>query len=80
MLEKTLLLAHLPDWGRFKTVKTLTFFILILMKKADGEERTSIIVTPLNLLGRQMEADMKNSEVTTIAVSHDTETAKTHIF
>ena len=58
--------------------KTLTFFIPILMKKADGKERTSIIVTPLNLLGRQMEADMKNSEITTIAVSH--ETAKTHVF
>ena len=58
--------------------KTIAFFILILMKKADGKERTSIIVTPLNLLGRQMEADMKNSEITTIAVS--CETAETHVF
>jgi hypothetical protein len=48
------------------------------MKKADGEERTSIIVTPLNLLGKQMEDDMKASEITTVAVSHDT--AKTSLF
>ena len=49
--------------------KTLTFFILIPMKKVDGKERTSIIVTPLNPLDRQVKADMKNSELTTIAVS-----------
>jgi superfamily II DNA helicase RecQ len=58
--------------------KTLTFFIPLLMKKADGEERTSIIVTPLNLLGKQMEDDMKASEITTVAVSRDT--AKTSLF
>jgi hypothetical protein len=48
------------------------------MKKVDGEERTSIIVTPLNLLGKQMEDDMKASEITTVAVSCDT--AKTSLF
>ena len=50
----------------------------MLMKKADGEERTSIVVTSLNLLGKPMEDDTRKSEITTIALSR--ETAKTSLF
>ena len=50
--------------------KTLTFWMPILMAIADGhQEKISFVVTPLNLLGKQNEAQLKEANVTAISIS-----------
>ena len=50
--------------------KTLTFWIPILMALEDGEDKMSIVVTPLNLLGKQNKEALDNAGIYGIAISH----------
>ena len=49
--------------------KTLTFWIPILMALEDGKDKMSIVVTPLNLLGKQNKEALDKAGIKGIAVS-----------
>ena len=49
--------------------KTLSFWIPLLMALEDGRDAMTIVVTPLNLLGKQNEALLEKAGISAIAVS-----------
>ena len=49
--------------------KTLSFWIPLLMTREDGRDVMTIVVTPLNLLGKQNEALLEKAGISAIAVS-----------
>ena len=51
--------------------KTLSFCIALLMVLADGKDKMEVIVTPLNLLGKQTIRDLATADVKAIAVSKE---------
>jgi ATP-dependent DNA helicase RecQ len=51
--------------------KTLSFWIPLLMAQEDGQEKTSFVVTPLNLLGEQNVKILKEAGLPAIAVSKE---------
>ena len=57
--------------------KTLTFWIPILMALEDGEDKMSIVVTPLNLLGKQNKEALDAAGINGIAVSRHNATPET---
>jgi superfamily II DNA/RNA helicase len=57
--------------------KTMSFWIPLLMALEDGEDKMSIVVTPLNLLGKQNVKVLEEAGLPAISVSKenaDTET------
>lgn len=52
--------------------KTLTFWIPLLMALDEGQDKLTIIVTPLNLLGRQNVDNLKEVGITVVAVDAET--------
>jgi ATP-dependent helicase YprA (DUF1998 family) len=52
--------------------KTLTFWIPLLMALEEGRDKVSIVVTPLNLLGKQNVESLKNAGIRAVAVDGDT--------
>ena len=57
--------------------KTLSFWIPLLMALEDGKDKMSIVVTPLNLLGKQNEKVLHDAGLPAIAVSKENATNKT---
>jgi superfamily II DNA/RNA helicase len=51
--------------------KTLSFWIALLMVLEDGEDMMEVIVTPLNILGKQTISDLGAADVNAIAVSKE---------
>ena len=49
--------------------KTLTFWIPILMTLKEGVDKMSIVVTPLNLLGKQNKEALDKAGIKGIAIS-----------
>lgn len=49
--------------------KTLSFWLPIAMSMEEGEEKISVVVTPLNLLGKQNESQLVEAGIPAIAVS-----------
>ncbi|KAI0639543.1 P-loop containing nucleoside triphosphate hydrolase protein [Trametes polyzona] len=54
--------------------KTLSFWIPLLMALEDGEDKCAIIVTPLNILGKQNVDILKNAGMSAVAVDGTTAT------
>ena len=48
--------------------KTLTFWIPLLMALEEGQDKLTIVVTPLNLLGKQNVDNLKEVGITAVAV------------
>ena len=59
------------------TGKTLSFWIPLLMALEDGLDKMSIVVTPLNLLGKQNVMDLEKASLAAIAVSCENVNANT---
>ncbi|EPQ54869.1 P-loop containing nucleoside triphosphate hydrolase protein [Gloeophyllum trabeum ATCC 11539] len=57
--------------------KTLAFWTPLLMAMADGEDRCIIVVSPLNLLGRQNVQLLEDAGLKGVAIEAKTATAKT---
>jgi ATP-dependent helicase YprA (DUF1998 family) len=59
--------------------KTLSFWIplLIMMALEEGQEKMSIVVTPLNLLGQQNKTSLDMAGLPAIAVNKDNANAQT---
>jgi len=57
--------------------KTLTFWIPILMALEEGKDKMSIVVTPLNLLGKQNKEALDKAGIKAIAVSRHNATPHT---
>ena len=57
--------------------KTLTFWIPILMAIEEGEDKMSIVVTPLNLLGKQNKEALDAAGINGIAISRRNATSQT---
>ena len=57
--------------------KTLTFWIPILMALEEGKDKMSIVVTPLNLLGKQNKEALDKAGIKAIAVSRHNATPRT---
>ena len=57
--------------------KTLTFWIPILMALEDGEDKMSVVVTPLNLLGKQNKEALDAAGINRVAISHCNSTPQT---
>ncbi len=57
--------------------KTLSFWIPLLMALEDGEDKMSIVVTPLNLLGKQNVQALEEAQLPAISVSKDNASTKT---
>ncbi len=58
--------------------KTLTFWIPLLMAQADGiEDAVVVVITPLNLLGKQNTNSLAQANISAIGVSRDNATDKT---
>ena len=57
--------------------KTLSFWIPLLMALEDGLDKMSIVVTPLNLLGKQNVTDLEKAGLAAIAVSSENANADT---
>jgi ATP-dependent DNA helicase RecQ len=51
--------------------KTLSFWIPLLMALEEGLDKQIIVVTPLNLLGKQNEWLLKKADITAIAVDKE---------
>src|SRR6266498_3867334 len=51
--------------------KTMSFWIPLLMALEDGHDRMTVVVTPLNLLGKQNVKVLEEGGLTAIAVSKD---------
>jgi superfamily II DNA helicase RecQ len=49
--------------------KTLSFWIPLLMALEGGHDKMTIVVTPLNLLGKQNVKDLEKAGLSAIAVS-----------
>ncbi|KAF8868390.1 hypothetical protein CPB84DRAFT_1696443, partial [Gymnopilus junonius] len=49
--------------------KTLTFWIPVLMSLAEGKDKMMIVITPLNLLGRQNKEALDKAGLKGIAIS-----------
>jgi len=49
--------------------KTLTFWIPVLMALEEGKDKMSIVVTPLNLLGKQNQEALDKTGIKGIAIS-----------
>lgn len=58
--------------------KTLSFWIPLIMALEEGKDVTTIVVTPLNLLGKQNVADLEGAGISAVAIS--AENANTEIF
>ena len=54
--------------------KTLSFWIALLMVLEDGEDRMGLIVTPLNILGKQTIQDLAGAGINAIVVSKENQT------
>ena len=57
--------------------KTLTFWIPILMALEEGKDKMSIVVTPLNLLGRQNKEALDKAGINGVAISQCNATPQT---
>jgi ATP-dependent helicase YprA (DUF1998 family) len=57
--------------------KTLTFWIPILMALEEGKDKMSIVVTPLNLLGKQNKEALDEAGIKGVAVSRQNATPQT---
>ncbi|KAH6908606.1 hypothetical protein BKA70DRAFT_1481875 [Coprinopsis sp. MPI-PUGE-AT-0042] len=57
--------------------KTLSFWLPLTMALDEKEKNIMIVVTPLNLLGKQNEAELKKAGISAIAVSKQTANANT---
>jgi superfamily II DNA helicase RecQ len=57
--------------------KTLSFWIPLLMALEDGRDKMSIVVTPLNLLGKQNVKELEKAGLAAIAVSGENANADT---
>lgn len=57
--------------------KTLTFWIPVLMAIADGLDKMTMVVTPLNLLGKQNVTSLSNVGLSAIAVDRKNANVKT---
>ena len=57
--------------------KTLSFWIPLLMALEDGQDKMSIVVTPLNLLGKQSVKELERAGLAAIAVSGENANADT---
>ena len=57
--------------------KTLTFWIPILMALEEGKDKMSIVVTPLNLLGKQNKEALDEAGIHGVAVSRQNATPQT---
>ena len=57
--------------------KTLSFWIPLLMALEDGHDKMSIVVAPLNLLGKQNIQDLEKAGLSAIPVSKKDATAET---
>jgi len=57
--------------------KTLSFWIPLLMALEDGREMITIVVTPLNLLGKQNQATLETAGLPAVAVSKENANAET---
>jgi superfamily II DNA/RNA helicase len=57
--------------------KTLSFWIALLMVLDDGEDKMELIVTPLNILGKQTIRDLASAGINAIAVSKENATKQT---
>ena len=57
--------------------KTLTFWIPILMALEDGEDKMSVVVTPLNLLGKQNKEALDAAGINGVAISRRNATPQT---
>ena len=51
--------------------KTMSFWIPLLMALEDGHDKMTVVVTPLNLLGKQNVKVLEEGGLTAIAVSKD---------
>ncbi|KAF8220838.1 hypothetical protein L208DRAFT_1331479, partial [Tricholoma matsutake] len=51
--------------------ETLSFWIALLIVLEDGEDKMEVIVTPLNILGKQTIQDLGAADVNAIAVSKE---------
>ena len=51
--------------------KTLSFWIPLLMALEEGHDKMTIVVTPLNLLGKQNVASLQQAGISAVAVSAD---------
>ena len=49
--------------------KTLSFWIPLIMALEEGHDKMTIVVTPLNLLGKQNVADLQQAGITAVAIS-----------
>jgi len=57
--------------------KTLSFWIPLLMALEDGKKQMTLIVIPLNLLGKQNEQDLAKMGLSAIAISQENATEGT---
>ena len=57
--------------------KTLSFWIPLLMALEGGQDKMTIVVTPLNLLGKQNVKDLEKAGLTAIAVSGENASTET---
>ena len=57
--------------------KTLSFWIPLLMALEEGQDKMSIVVTPLNLLGQQNKTSLDKAGLPAIAVNKDNANSET---
>ncbi|KAF8150999.1 P-loop containing nucleoside triphosphate hydrolase protein [Crassisporium funariophilum] len=58
--------------------KTLSFWIPLLMALEEGQDKMVVIVTPLNLLGKQTEAQLNKAAISCVAVDKQTNKPETY--
>lgn len=58
--------------------KTLSFWLALLMALEDGDDKMVVVVTPLNLLGKQNEKQLTEAGLTSIAVTKDNNKPQTY--
>lgn len=56
--------------------KTLSFWIPLLMAAEEGLRRVVLVVTPLNLLGKQNETDLAAAGIRAVAVDGENQSAQ----
>ncbi|KAF9008449.1 P-loop containing nucleoside triphosphate hydrolase protein, partial [Cyathus striatus] len=59
------------------TGKTLSFWIPLIMALEDGQDKMTIIITPLSLLGKQNVEMLEKANIRAIAISQENTSAKT---
>ena len=57
--------------------KTLSFWIPLLMALAEGKDKMTFVVTPLNLLGKQNVQELERAGLSAIAVTSENANAST---